>query len=370
MASTVYFASLRGRDPGRNTVTKIRRLFEEAGFGQIVSQNALIAVKLHFGERGSDAFINPVYVRQVVDKIKEHGGKPFLTDSNTLYLGGRSNAVDHIVTAIEHGFDFPVTGAPVVIADGINGRNAAKVKIGKKRFRAVVVSGDIAAADGLVVLSHFKAHEVAGFGGAIKNLAMGCTPPAGKQQQHSARPISIEGSCVGCGKCVDICPRGAILLEGGKSRIDRALCSGCLECLTVCVQNAMDIDWETEIPSFVERMVEYAYGAVHGKAGKIGFYNFLTRISPDCDCTPWSDAPIVPDIGILASTDPVAIDAASYDLVNRQAGFADSALTRNLEPGKDKFHGLREKTNPGLQIRYGEEIGLGSSNYELVEPDW
>jgi uncharacterized Fe-S center protein len=148
MASTVYFANLRGRDPARNTVTKIRRLFEEAGFGQIIEQNALVAVKLHFGERGSDAFINPVYVRQVVEKIREHGGKPFLTDSNTLYLGGRSNAVDHIVTAIEHGFDYAVTGAPVVIADGLVGRNAAKVRIGKKRFRAVVVSGDIAALQG------------------------------------------------------------------------------------------------------------------------------------------------------------------------------------------------------------------------------
>jgi hypothetical protein len=302
----------------------------------------------------------------VVDKVRAYGGKPFVTDSNTLYHGSRSNAADHIETAILHGFDYSVVGAPVIIADGLKGGNKKSVEIQKKHFKNVTISGDIAAAESMIVLSHFKGHEVAGFGGAIKNLGMGCASAVGKQAQHSARPLIIEETCIGCGKCIPVCPKTAIALVNDKSSIESSKCIGCFECMTICPERAIDIDWVTEIPQFIERIVEYAVGAVHGKESRTGYMNFLTHITPDCDCVPWSDISVVPDIGILASRDPVAIDAASFDLVNSQKGNPESMLHHNYHEGADKFRGLRENTDAYRQIMYGVEVGLGSSEYELV----
>jgi uncharacterized Fe-S center protein len=363
----VYFTNLRARDPRDSTVSKVGRLFDAAGFSGCIRKNGLTAIKLHFGEMGNDSYISPVFVRQVVDKVKDHGGRPFLTDSNTLYLGSRANAVDHIETAIRHGFDYAVAGAPVIIADGLSGGNTRTIAIHKNHFQEVIISGDIVAAESLIVLTHFKGHEVAGFGGAIKNLAMGCASAKGKQEQHSARPLTVDELCIGCGKCARVCPKAAISLRKKKSRIDRLKCIGCFECMTVCPEHAIDIDWVTEIPVFIERIVEYAYGVVQGKEGRMGYINFLTNITPDCDCVPWSDAPIVPDIGILASLDPVAIDAASFDLVNDQKGLDGSMLAHNHRRGADKFKGLRSGTDARRQVRYGEKIGLGSSEYELID---
>ncbi len=185
MKSPVYFVGLRAHSDQESTISKVQRLFDSAGFPDIVAPHDRTALKLHFGERGNDGFISPVYVRQVVDKVKACGGLPFLTDTNTLYTGSRSNAVDHISTAVLHGFDYAVTGAPVIIADGLFGGNVRKVRIHKKHFRTVTIAGDIALADSMIVLTHFKGHIVSGFGGAIKNLAMGCAPPAGKREQHN-----------------------------------------------------------------------------------------------------------------------------------------------------------------------------------------
>jgi uncharacterized protein len=367
MKSKVWFASLRARSNDESTEVKVRRLFEVAGFSSCLHKRDRTAVKLHFGEQGNDSYISPVYVRQVVEKIKEAGALPFVTDTNTLYLGSRTNAVDHITTAIHHGFDYAVIGAPVIIADGLCGKNVAHVAIDKKHFKEVSIAGDIVAADSMIVMTHFKGHEVAGFGGALKNLAMGCAPPEGKRAQHQAKPFSLSDLCIGCGKCVAVCPKSAIMLVGKKSVINRNLCIGCFECMTVCPSHAIDIDWETEIPLFTERLIEYAYGAVQGKGGKVGYISFLTRITPDCDCVPWSDASIVPDIGILASTDPVAIDAAACDLVNQQQGYAESFLTVHHHPGEDKFSGMRPNTDGPRQLRYAEELGMGTRDYELVQ---
>jgi uncharacterized Fe-S center protein len=366
MSSPVYFASLRARDENSSTVAKIKRLFDCAGFASLIKRRDRTAIKLHFGELGNDSFISPVFVRQVVEKVQECGALPFLTDTNTLYLGSRSNAVDHIRTAVLHGFDYAVVGAPLIIADGLCGKNLARVQVKGRHFRRVTIAGDIAAADSMIVLTHFKGHIVSGFGGAIKNLAMGCAPPTGKRDQHRAHPYTIDERCIGCGKCVAVCPSSAIRMAKKRSAINRSRCIGCFECMTVCPEHAIDIDWATEIPEFIERLVEYASGAVRGKEGKTGYFSFLTRITPDCDCVPWSDAVIVPDIGILASSDPVAIDAASFDLVNDQTGFADSLLHTHYPKGQDKFSGTWEETNGYRQIQYAEELGMGSSRYELI----
>jgi uncharacterized protein len=367
MKSEVYFTNVRSRSEKDNKISKIKRLFDAAGFEKSVGQDDLTAIKVHFGERGTDAFINPVFVRQVVDKVKALGARPFVTDTNTLYGGGRSNSADHIVTAIEHGFDYSVLGAPVIIADGLCSQNFSQVGIEGKHFQSVKIAGDIAAADSLIVLSHFKGHLLSGFGGAIKNLAMGCAPAIGKAEQHSTRPIIFPNLCIGCGECANTCPSSAIAVETKILSIDLNACKGCGECLRACPVHAIDFDWMVQVPPFLERMAEYAMGPVRGKQGKLGFINFLLNITPDCDCLPWSDAPIVSDIGILASTDPVAIDHASYDLVNSQSGLEKSLLKHNLGQGMDKFKAIWENTDGLYLLKYGEKIGLGNNGYRLIE---
>ena len=367
MKSAVYFTSVRARSDKDNKISKIKKLFDAAGLAEVAGEGELTAVKVHFGERGTDAYINPVLVRQVVDKLKALGARPFIADTNTLYGGGRANSADHAVTAIEHGFDYSVVGAPVIIADGLKSQNLSDVRIEGRHFQSVKIAGDIVAADSLIVLSHFKGHLLSGFEGAIKNLGMGCAPAAGKAEQHSTRPIFNPDLCIGCGKCAETCPSSAVTVETKISSIDFNACKGCGECLRICPAHAIDFDWMVQVPPFLERMAEYALGAIQGKQGKVGFLNFLLNITPDCDCLPWSDASIVPDIGILASKDPVAIDHASYDLVNSQAGLEGSLLQRNRQPGKDKFKGLWEYTDGLYQVKYGERIGLGNSDYRLIE---
>ena len=367
MTAEVFFAGLRARGDADSRVAKLRRLFESAGIDRCIHERDLCAIKVHFGERGCDTYVNPVHVRQLVDLVKAEGGRPFLTDTGTLYSGGRSNAVDHIATAVGHGFDYAVVGAPVIIADGIRGGHVTGVKAVRKHFDQVFIAGDIAAADSMVVVSHFKGHMLAGFGGAIKNLAMGCAPSRGKREMHRAHTLLVPDRCRGCGNCVDVCPAGALELGEERVSLDKEKCIGCGECMTVCLQSAIEFDWTVDIPPFVERMVEYACGAMEGKKGRAGFFNFLLSITPDCDCVPWSDAPIVPDIGILASQDPVAIDAASRDLVNRQPGLPGSLLQAHHRAGEDKFRGVWEHTRGELQLSYAEECGLGERKYRIVE---
>ncbi|BAW30873.1 MAG TPA: DUF362 domain-containing protein [Methanothermobacter sp.] len=366
MVSKVYFADLRARSADENKGNKIMKLFDEAADGMF-SEDDVVAVKVHFGERGNDSFVSPVLLRYIVDKVKERTRKVFLTDTNTLYYGSRHDSVDHIVTAILNGFDYAVVGAPVIIADGLHGGNERLVEVDQKHFDVVKIAGDIYDASGMVVVSHFKGHGMSGFGGALKNLAMGCATIDGKLEQHEcAKPI-IEGDCNICGVCVDGCPVGALRLGEEGVEIDYDLCIACMNCMDSCPNEVYDLNWEEDVPIFIERMMEYSLGAVKGKEGKLLYFNFLTNVTPDCDCVPWSDYPIVPDIGILASEDPVAIDSASYDLVNRQIGLMDSILEKNFEFGADKFRGVWEMVDSSYQLVYAEEIGLGSRDYRLVK---
>ncbi len=213
MSSEVYFSNLRARSVDQNKITKIKKLFDKANIKGILNEGDLTALKIHFGELGGDGYINPVFVRQVVDKVREANANPFLTDTNTLYTGSRSNAVDHLNTAVMHGFAPGVINAPVIISDGLKGENVKNIKINKKHFKEAKIAGGIVDADSMIVLSHFKGHEMAGFGGAIKNLAMGCANPEGKRDQHSPRPTVNKDKCVGCKKCIGVCPKEAISLE-------------------------------------------------------------------------------------------------------------------------------------------------------------
>lgn len=373
MSSEVYFSNLRARSVDQNKITKIKKLFDKANIKGILNEGDLTALKIHFGELGGDGYINPVFVRQVVDKVREANANPFLTDTNTLYTGSRSNAVDHLNTAVMHGFAPGVINAPVIISDGLKGENVKNIKINKKHFKEAKIAGGIVDADSMIVLSHFKGHEMAGFGGAIKNLAMGCANPEGKRDQHSPRPTVNKDKCVGCKKCIGVCPKEAISLEEKKSFIDKAKCIGCGECMTVCPVKAIEMNTKEESLIFIEKLTEYAYGAVKNKKNKVFYMNFVINVTPDCDCVPWSDTPIVPDIGILASKDPVALDEACYDLVNKSIALYNNFLRDRNEKsnctceGHDKFKLMRDNTFGELQLSYGEEIGLGSRDYKLIE---
>lgn len=365
--STVYFTGLRTRSEHDNKINKVARLIDAMGYVGNLDPNDLVAIKIHFGERGSDAHVNPRFARVAVDKIRNGLGKPFLTDTNTLYTGSRHDSVDHLHTAIEHGFSFATVNAPLIIADGLRSSAFQSISIPGKHFKSVKIAGVIVEADAMFVMSHFKGHEMSGFGGAIKNLAMGCSPALGKKEQHASKFEVEPRLCVACQACLDPCPSSAISMQKAKAYIAPETCIGCGECMTVCPTKAISLNWETELEPFIERMVEYAYGAVQGKGQKIGYINFLTNITPDCDCVPWSDSPIVPDIGFAASFDPVALDQACFDLVNQQIGFGNSELKDGHKKGEDKFKGVWPYAMSEHQLAYAENLGLGNRTYKLVE---
>ena len=365
MAHPVYFLDLKA-SPKENRLERIGRLLDQVPFSKPLVKNNLVAIKIHFGEKGNTGYVKPIYVRPVSDKIRAWGGKPFLTDANTLYVGTRSDSVSHLQTALENGFSFTTVRAPLVIADGLKGKSTIRVPIHQKIFKSVSIAADIIDADAIVSVAHFKGHELSGFGGTIKNLGMGCASREGKLSQHSnIAPKVARKKCIGCAECISHCAQAAIELQDDKSVINPEKCVGCGECILICPQGAIQIQWN-ESTVFQQKMVEYTFGVLKNKKGRALFLNFLTDISPACDCYGHSDRPIVRDIGILASTDPVAIDQAAVDLVNNEPGNQDSALTKNFKSGEDKFRGVYPKIDWEIQLQYAEEIGLGTRKYELV----
>jgi len=371
MASTVYHIDLRATFQ-ESLPEKLGRLAVTAGLDSILEERELTAVKIHFGEKGNTAFINPVFVRKIIEQIKETGASPFLTDTNTLYAGTRSDTPSHLTTAFENGFAYSVVGAPVVIADGLRGRSDEEVEVNAKHVQTAYIGTDIYHADAMVVVSHFKGHELSGFGGALKNLGMGCASRRGKLAQHSTVSPKIKRKkCIGCGMCITHCPVEAITMDDvdgkKKATINPDTCVGCGDCIIVCPTGAVLIQWNQSVPTFLETMMEYAKAALTGKEGKTLFINFITDVSPLCDCIGHSDVPIVPNIGILASTDPVAIDQACVDLINAQTANPGCSLKVNTGPGEDKFKGLHPNVDWPLQLIHAEELGLGSRTYELVK---
>ena len=324
------------------------KMFDAAGFDKFFKQDELVAIKVHFGEPGNKAYLKPGNVRPLAQRLKELGAKPFLTDANTLYKGKRSNSVDHIETAHSHGYDF----LPVVIADGLNGKDFEKIQIKGKHFKEVNIGSAAVHADSMLVMTHFKGHEVTGFGGAIKNLGMGLGSRSGKQQMHAdIRPQVQKDLCIGCGLCVKWCPVEAIRMENNKAIIDGNKCIGCAECVVTCQSNAIEISWAGSPGSVQEKIAEYALGAVKGK--KCAYFNFAIDISPNCDCYSFNEPPIVKDIGVLAGMDPVAIDQACVDLAAKEAG---TDIIKKTWPEIDY----------NVQLEHAEKIGLGLRKYELI----
>jgi len=376
MISPVFFSDLK-LESGKTLLDKLDILLDRADLKGKIREKDLVAIKLHFGEKGNTAYVRPIFLRRVVNRVKQFKGKPFLTDTNTLYTGARSEAVSHLSTAVENGFAESVIDAPILIADGLRGNSAVKVHIDKPIFKTVSIAREIYMTDALIAVTHFKGHELSGFGGALKNLGMGCASREGKLSQHSSISPKVNGkACKGCETCLSWCSQEAISMlslkpgveaKRGNAFIDPKKCIGCGECILSCPSGAIEIQWNESIPIFQKKIAEHAYGAVQNKKGKVLYLNFLTQISPACDCYGYSDAPIVNDIGILSSEDPVAIDQASVDLVNGEAGNKASKLQKNWNPGEDKFQGVYPEVDWNIQLAYAEEIGMGTRKYELIK---
>ena len=366
MASKVFFIDFRAT-PQNNIMAKLTALMAAAGLDQIIRKRDLVALKLHFGELGNAAFIRPIYIRTIVNAVKALGAAAFLTDANTLYSGARSDAPRHLVTAVQNGFAFPVVEAPLIIADGLRGKSETPVAVGGNQFASVYIGKEIVEADALISVAHFKGHELSGFGGAIKNTGMGCASRKGKLAMHSSVSPQVSAeACIGCGECVAHCSQQALALVEDKAMVDEERCIGCGECILICPIEAIAIKWDQEIPVFLEAMVEYTAGVLKNKTGKAMFLNFITDVSPACDCYPANDAPIIKNVGIVAGTDLVALDQASVDLVNAEPALAGTRLTVNTEAGDDKFKGLYPNVEWPIQLDYAERLGLGSRSYELV----
>ena len=370
--SKVYFTDFRAR-PGYNLLQKLQRLIKQAGIENIDFENKYVAIKLHFGEPGNLAYLRPNYAKAVADVIKELGGKPFLTDCNTLYVGGRKNAIDHIDAAYQNGFTPYSTGCQVIIADGLKGTDEAYVGIDGEYVKSAKIGRAIMDADVVISLNHFKGHECAGFGGAIKNIGMGCGSRAGKMEMHSSgKPVVIGSKCKKCKQCQKICAHSAITYdENGIASIDHTKCVGCGRCIGICNFDAIKSPNDASGDILNKKMAEYALAVVKDRPQ---FHICLIcDVSPNCDCHAENDAPIVPNIGMLASFDMVALDKAWADLVNKQTAFENSSLGENLKKYNiEKFKNdnliiNHPDTNWITQIIHAEKIGLGNSEYELIE---
>jgi uncharacterized Fe-S center protein len=365
--SDVYFAKLPiAQGPSRLDILK--QLIKKAGMDKIDFNNKYVAIKMHFGEPGNLSFLRANYVKVLADEIKSLGGKPFITDCNTLYVGGRKNALDHLDSANLNGFNLYTTGCQTIIADGLKGSDEVLVPVKNgKHFETAAIGRAIMDADIIISLTHFKGHESTGFGGALKNIGMGCGSRAGKMQMHaSGKPIITEEDCIGCGSCLKICAHAApTKLENKKYRINNDKCVGCGRCIAVCPQNAIKPRWDAANDDLNEKIAEYTSAVIEGRPN---FHiSLVIDVSPDCDCHGENGLAIVPDVGFLASFDPIALDQACADLVNKAPSVPTSSIGVNCSThSDDKFHMAHPSTRWEASVSYGEKIGLGSRDYNLI----
>jgi len=355
MESKVYFVAADGSENPESLARKARAAYLKIGLQEELERDDFVALKIHFGEKNNKGFINPAWLRGVISEVRIKTPRAFLTDSNTLYVGQRSNSVDHIRLAWSHGFTPDVVDLPVIIADGLIGRDKHETKGAHGRIAAAKISSAFLNSDAILCLTHVTGHVQTGIGAALKNLGMGCASRAGKLDQHSVvHPRVKKKACRNCGLCLDYCPAQAITPAEGHVVIDDRKCIGCGECIVVCKYGAIKLTWDEDYKRIQEKVAEYALYVHRIFKGKSGYLNFLTKITKDCDCMAKDDPRIVDDIGILASRDPVAIDKATADLVIKRSG------------GKDPFRAGYD-IDWGDQLRHAVKIGLGSMDYDLIE---
>lgn len=342
------------------------RLLDLSDVGLVVRRNEIAAVKMHFGESNETGHVRPHFIRRIVLWLARRGARPFVTDTNTLYRGSRSDSVAHLRTAAEHGFTQQALDAPVMIADGLHGTSETRLEGPGSLVGAAPFAAELVKSDSILSVAHFKGHELSGFGGAIKNLGMGGASRAGKLEQHSTTKPYVRDGCIACGVCVTWCPADAITL-GRVASIDTETCIGCGECIAVCPEKCVGIRWNESTDIFQRKMVEYLGSIATAKKGRIAYINFITDVHPVCDCYGTAKVAIVPDVGVVASLDPVAVDQASYDLVNAAPVAKGCELSTAYRQGEDKFRDLHKDVDPTVQLRYAEELGLGTRDYELVD---
>ncbi len=376
--SKVYFTDFRTHLDVPLTA-KLQKLMRMAGIGQIDMNGKFVAIKMHFGELGNLAYLRPNYAKAVADVVKEQGGLPFLTDCNTLYPGSRKHALEHLDCAEINGFNPITTGCHVIIADGLRGTDDIEVPVHNGEYcKTAFIGHAIMDADIFISLTHFKGHEQTGFGGTIKNIGMGCGSRAGKMQQHqSGHPHVDQDVCRGCQRCARECGSDAIEYQDkavdGKN-VKRAFinpdkCKGCGRCIGACAFDAISNDnWDA--PQMLgRRMAEYAQAVCYGRP--CFHVSLITDVSPNCDCHGENDAPIIPDIGMLASFDPIALDQACVDLCEKAEPIRNSQLGDNMaSPHFHDYHDIWKNNNPNVAwketLEHGEKIGLGSRQYELI----
>ena len=364
--SKVYFTDLHVNFT-TNLLQKLERLLEAAGMGSIDFRGRYTAIKIHFGEPGNLAYLRPNYARVLVDFIKSRGGKVFLTDCNTLYVGGRKNAIDHLDAAYQNGFNPFATGCHVIIADGLKGTDEVLVPVeGGQYVKEAKIGRAIMDADIFITLSHFKGHEMTGFGGALKNIGMGCGSRAGKMEMHSSgKPFVKTDLCVGCGSCSKVCAHGAAVVANRKASIDHTRCVGCGRCIGVCPTDAVTSPDDESNDILNKKIAEYAKAVLNGRPH---FHvSLVVDVSPECDCHGENDVPIIPDVGMLASFDPVALDKACADLCNRQPVLPGSRLEKaHPDDGADHFCATHPETNWRSCLEHAQALGLGTQDYQLI----
>ena len=368
--SKVYFTDFHTKAFGDGLPTKLKKLIQAAGIQKLDLDGKFVAIKMHFGEPGNLAYLRPNWARAVVDLVKSHGGKPFLTDCNTLYVGGRKNALDHIESAYINGFTPYSTGCHILIADGLKGNDEVEVPVeGGEYVKSAKIGRAVMDADVFISLTHFKGHEEAGFGGALKNIGMGCGSRAGKMEQHnSGKPFVKQKKCIGCRACARICAHGAPQFGAdGKATIDTDKCVGCARCLAVCPKDAIQCLYD-EAPAILNKKIaEYTKAVVDGRP--CFHVSLVVDVSPNCDCHAENDVPIVPDVGMFASFDPVALDQACADAVLAQTPAPNSALFDegcDCSSG-DYFHAAHPDTDWAVCLEHAEKIGIGTRAYELIK---
>ena len=371
--SKVYFTDFRTK-LGEGLPTKLKRLMKAAGIAEIDMENKFVAIKMHFGEMGNISYLRPNYAKAVADVVKELGGIPFLTDCNTLYPGSRKNAIEHMYCAWENGFTPLTVGCPVIIADGLKGTDDVEVPVrGGEYIEKAKIGRAVMDADIFISLTHFKGHEMTGFGGTLKNIGMGCGSRAGKKDQHSnGKPTIDPGLCRGCRRCMHECANQGLEFdpESRKMHVNENNCVGCGRCIGACNFDAISFENDAATQILNCRMAEYTKAVIDGRPN---FHiSLIVDVSPNCDCHAENDAPILPNIGMFASFDPLALDQACADACLKQEPLPNSQLSdRMKEDGFEDHHDHFENTTPDSEYKtclaHAEKIGLGSREYELIQ---